>query len=180
VTSITANIVQSNSKYQFQNATNLTTLSFPNLTNLGVGGATAIIILTCPAFTTFLAPNLVTVLGEPFTAPIEISDCPLLVSVSLPSLVTIEPAISITVCAALTTLSFPVWVPSNGANSFFSDNALTAASVNHILARHIVNPTWGNAGEVLTLNGGTSAAPSGQGILDKATLIGRGATVVTN
>lgn len=38
---------------------------------------------------------------------------------------------------------------------------------------------WG-AGKTLIINGGNNAAPAGQGIADKATLQGRGATVTTN
>jgi hypothetical protein len=62
---------------------------------------------------------------------------------------------------------------------------LNSASVNGILALLVsldgTNGTtlWG-AGRTLTINGGTNAAPSGQGITDAATLVARGATVTTN
>lgn len=181
VTAVTVNATQSNSKYQFVGATDLTSLSFPNLTTYGDGvNECGILIDSCPAFLNFSAPNLVTALqNNPFGGPIAITVVPM-VSFSLPELITHDGAFSVNVCSSLTTISLPKWIPSNGQNSFFSDNALLAASVNHILARHVASPTWGNAGEVLTLNGGTNAAPSGQGILDKATLIGRGAAVNTN
>jgi len=39
--------------------------------------------------------------------------------------------------------------------------------------------TWG-AGRILNMTGGLNAAPAGQGVTDKATLIARGATVLTN
>lgn len=67
-------------------------------------------------------------------------------------------------------------------NFYCHGAALDAASVNHILAL-LVNCTtdgiaaWANT---VWLNGGASAAPTGQGIADKATLVGRGATVLTN
>jgi len=72
-----------------------------------------------------------------------------------------------------------------GATINISGQALTSASVNAILALLVsLNGTngtiaWG-AGQTLNISGGTSAAPSGQGITDKATLVGRGATVTTN
>ena len=62
---------------------------------------------------------------------------------------------------------------------------LDQASVNGILALLVsldgTNGTtlWG-AGKTVNLSGGTSAAPSGAGISDKATLVARGATVTTN
>jgi hypothetical protein len=73
----------------------------------------------------------------------------------------------------------------NGATINVSGQALTSASVNAIL--HLLvsldgtNGTtlWGS-GKTLTINGGTNAAPSGQGATDKATLQGRGATITTN
>ncbi len=74
---------------------------------------------------------------------------------------------------------------SVNGNITMSANALTAASVNHILS--VVasldgtsgTTSWGT-GKTLLLNGGTNAAPTGQGITDKATIIARGATVTTN
>lgn len=62
----------------------------------------------------------------------------------------------------------------------YSGNALPAAAVNMILAACVqAGSTYWGAG-VLFLDGGTSAAPTGQGITDKSTLQGWGATVVTN
>ena len=81
-------------------------------------------------------------------------------------------------CTSLTTVSFPLYLPTDGAIINFSDCALTAASVNHILARAIANA--GYVTGIINTSGGTSAAPSGQGIADKAALILRGCTVTTN
>lgn len=72
------------------------------------------------------------------------------------------------------------WIPNPTYDMDLSSAALTAASVNHILARFVAQPLWVNPLRVLNLSGGTSAAPTGQGILDKATLIGRGPSVLTN
>jgi hypothetical protein len=74
---------------------------------------------------------------------------------------------------------------SIGGNITLSGLKLDAASVNGILALLVsldgTNGTtlWGS-GRVLTINGGTNAAPSGQGITDKATLQARGCTITTN
>jgi len=59
-------------------------------------------------------------------------------------------------------------------------NALPAAAVNQILADFVVS--LGIGGRVtctVNTSGGTNAAPTGQGILDKATLIAAGWTVTT-
>ena len=58
-----------------------------------------------------------------------------------------------------------------------STNQLPAASINAILADFVAA---GRAGGTLTLGGAGNAAPTGQGILDKATLTGRGWGVSTN
>jgi hypothetical protein len=72
-----------------------------------------------------------------------------------------------------------------GATVNLSGQKLTTANVNAILALLVsldgTNGTtlWG-AGKTLNVSGGTSGAPSGQGIVDKATLQARGATITTN
>ena len=66
-----------------------------------------------------------------------------------------------------------------------SGQKLDQASVNGILALLVSldgtggTTLWG-AGKTVNISGGTSAAPSGQGIIDKATLVARSATVTTN
>lgn len=55
--------------------------------------------------------------------------------------------------------------------------ALDVSSINALLAFCVAH---GGDNGSLDTHGGTSAAPSGQGILDVATLIGRGWTVTTN
>lgn len=58
-------------------------------------------------------------------------------------------------------------------------NALNVASINALLAAFVAaNKTTGT--RTLNLSGGTNAAPTGQGITDKATLVSRGWTVTTN
>jgi len=60
-------------------------------------------------------------------------------------------------------------------------NALTQAAVDGILAAFVAAGRTSASGQVLLyLNGGTNAAPSAAGLVDKATLVSRGWTVVTN
>ena len=63
----------------------------------------------------------------------------------------------------------------------FSGNNLDAATVNAILASWAYPnyDAWGNP-STLNLSGGTNAAPTGQGLIDKSTLEGYGWTVLTN
>lgn len=57
----------------------------------------------------------------------------------------------------------------------FSGAAIT--NTNQILAEAVAS---GVSGGTLDLSGGTNAAPTGQGLIDKATLILAGWTVTTN
>jgi len=63
-------------------------------------------------------------------------------------------------------------------NAWF--NALTGVAVNAILADLVVAQAGGNPVCTVNLSGGTNAAPTGQGLTDKATLIAAGWTVTTN
>lgn len=72
-----------------------------------------------------------------------------------------------------------------GATITLSGLKIPSANVNAILALLVSldgtggTTLWG-AGKTLTINGGTNGAPTGQGIIDAATLVTRGATVTTN
>lgn len=60
-------------------------------------------------------------------------------------------------------------------------NALDADSVNEVLSYMVAQFPEAVSGElILTLTGGTNAAPTGQGLINKATLISNGWTVTTN
>lgn len=146
--------------------------SFPNMVT-----ARSLNIASNSSLTSLSLPSLVTI-----KSLCNLQSNSSLASVSLPSLTTYddEDATDFTInsSAALTSISFPLFVPSNGSNFVFNLNALTDASVNHILSRFVANAGY-TSGTIL-LNGGTNAPPSGQGIADKATLIGRGCTVTTN
>lgn len=147
----------------------LTTVSMPLLVDSVSGGAdiyfNALPLLTSIDLTSFQTAQYLAV-----------SDATSLVSLSLPALLSAE--LTISGCTALVTLSVPLWTPTNTKNVNCSGNALSAASVNHILARCIANPAYDTG--TISLDGGTNAAPSGQGIVDAGILAIRGCTVNTN
>ena len=162
--------------YLYSNAT-VTTIDFPNCTQfdntLDVNGFTE---LTSISF-----PQLVTQIGGPTPtfnySRLTIRNNPKLTSVSTPLLAD-SGGLTIRDNVLLTTLSMPNLVPLTGQPFRFSGNALDATTVNHILSVFAAS-AW--AGASLNLGGGTNAAPTGQGIIDKATINARPATsVVTN
>lgn len=185
ITSLTFNQSQTNAGFWIADASDLVTIAFPNITTIlgvassAIGGSyTSLLIKDCAKLTTILAPLLTHI-----DAGLAILNNTLLTSISLPSLVDIDPfnqggGDAISGNTALISLSLPAWVPTNGITYSFFGNALNAASVNGLLARGVANV--GFVSGAMTLAGGTNAAPSGQGIADKATLIGRGVTVNTN
>jgi len=68
-------------------------------------------------------------------------------------------------------------------NLFHADgtgNALPVAAVNQILADLVVNLASRPAVGACNLSGGSNAAPTGQGIIDKAAIAAHGWTVTTN
>lgn len=80
--------------------------------------------------------------------------------------------------AGLVTLTMPnIIFPDNGINVDWHNCALSAASVNLVLARCRAS---GDTSNIIDTSGGTSAAPTGQGVVDKAFLQGAGNSVTTN
>jgi hypothetical protein len=70
-------------------------------------------------------------------------------------------------------------IPNTLGDFRAENNLLTSSAVNAILAAFVAaNKTTGT--RILNLGGTGNAAPTGQGITDKATLISRGWTVTTN
>lgn len=161
-------------------APNLISISAPNITHIDPNDVQlegGLIVVGNTLLTTLSLPLLIDVgAGQVF----QIFSNPVLTTVSLPSFVAKFSDMEVHDNPLLTSFSAPVWIPPDGSLGDFRNDALNAASVNGILARFVASPTWGTTGEQLLLQGGTNAAPSGQGIADKATLIGRGATVTTN
>ena len=148
----------------------LTSAEYPSLISVGGYFYAA---NSCPNLTSVSLPALVS------TGGMAILDCPLITEIDLPSYVGGSGAyLQIQNNSGLVTINLPVWVPADGDTQNFDNNALSAATVNHILARGVANPAFVSG--ALELSGGTNAAPTGQGIADKATLQGRGVTVNTN
>jgi len=80
-------------------------------------------------------------------------------------------------CNSLTTVNIPQWAPINGKTINFNNCALNTTSVNSILARCIVSKITGST---IYLNGGTNAAPTGQGLTAVTTLRNAPNTVYVN
>jgi hypothetical protein len=83
-------------------------------------------------------------------------------------------------CSENQLTSFAGGSVSNTLGDFYAqNNQLNVSGVNNILSAFVAaNRTTG--ARVLNLGGIGNAAPTGQGIIDKATLTGRGWTVITN
>lgn len=155
----------------------ITEISFPNCTQYDaffrVDSFTALTKVSFPVLVTQTGRTG----GFQNYALIRIANCPNLTSVELPNLEN-SARLSIWGNASLSSLSLPKIIPRNGGDFYFDTNALDAASVNGILARFVAT---GWQGGDLDLSGGTNAAPTGQGIIDKATLNARPLTqCITN
>lgn len=145
-------------------------VSFPKLASVG---GDCDIVDNLDAITEADFPELVSV-----GAILAGLSCNILTRVGYPKLVTVGGDLLHNLNPLLSEVSFPVFLPTNGTDLNFADNALDASSVNHILARAVANAAYISG--TIDTSGGTSSAPTGQGIADKATLIGRGVTVTTN
>jgi hypothetical protein len=96
-------------------------------------------------------------------------------SLDLSALVTIgEMNIGIMGNTILESIDLSSFVPISKGKFYFSGNALTAESVNAILARFVANAEFVLG--TIDLSGGTNAAPTGQGLTDVDTLMARGVT----
>jgi hypothetical protein len=136
-----------------------TNLSFPVLTTIGG----PLNINNTFAMSSLSFPSLVTVGGN-----VNMESAQTLVNLSFPSLVSFGGSVFGGVfCFALVNLSVPMLVFTNGQTVDFSFGVLSAASVNQILARAVASNVTGMFMELSY----DCEAPTGQGILDKATLI---------
>lgn len=166
--SLPALALVSASTHNLSNNSGLQSISMPVLTAtasaLNVGTNVSLIVLTL---------TLLQTVGGAFTLTGNVA----LTSLNLPAFVSAA-SFAASGCTALTTISFPNYVPPNGGAINFGGAALTQASVDHVLARAVANAAYVTG--TITLNGGTSASPGTQGQTDKATLQARGVTVLTN
>lgn len=164
------------------------TFGFFSFGDSGAVGAVVINDVTCvpgydiesePNITSLSWPNLISIDPTNLQAGyLYIQNNPLLTSVSMPVLTSGIWDFFLGNNAALTTVDLPVYVPPNTSNFQAPNCALDVASVDHILAIHVANPAY--VAGVIVLTGGTNAPPGPQGLLDVATLIGRGVAVGTN
>lgn len=176
-------------------------LSAPLLTDVGNN----FVFSDMPALTSVTLTNLKNVGMASFNGRLDWSNCDALVTISMNSLLGVGNSIvfngclllatvNMTAawlilndtgivlngdnCPALVTWNAPNWQQiQNGVTVQWPSCALNAASVNQILAQCVASNV---SGCTIDISGGTSAAPSGQGVADKATLIGNGNTVNTN
>lgn len=145
------------------------TLVNANITDMASGFS----VNSSGSLTTISFPNLIS------TGSISAITCPLLTSITLNSLVTVgSDGINCTNSTQLATFSAPAFSPINGMEINFSGCALNLASVNALLARCVSNASFVSG--TINVDGGTNAAPTGQGATDKTTLQNRGVTVNTN
>lgn len=130
-------------------------------------------ISTNPNITSLSLPALQSINNDLF-----VDTAASLLSISLPVLVSVGGNIIGSNDPALSSWNAPNIVFNDAANNpDFTGDTLDAASINQILARGVASAL---VGTTFNLAGGTNAAPSGQGVADKATLIGAGNTVNTN
>ncbi len=110
-----------------------------------------------------------------------------IITLSLPSLISFEGAVNV-LCTNITTVTIGTSSTfKKGGTGFisFTGGKLTQASVDHILAQYALldgtnGTTLFGTGRTLQLTGGTNAAPSAAGLVSKAIITGRGATVLHN
>ena len=156
---------QLDSEFQISGCEALTSVSFPKLEIVGCQ-------LRIDGNTSLVTINL-TALEEANGLFIESAA---ITSLDLSALVTVGGSnIAISGNTALESIDLSSFVPTSGGEFYFAGNALTAASVNAILARFVANAAF-VSGQI-DLSGGTNAAPTGQGLTDVTTLRGRGVTV---
>lgn len=150
---------------------NLTSFNLGNLTKVGAGFFATI----NPVLTSFNLGSLTDVGGD-----FAIDQNPSLTSANLPNLTNVTGdffASSGAGATPLTSINIPKLIFLNGKQYHFEYAALDVASVNAILRQAVIsNPT----SAFIAIDNGTNAAPTGQGLLDKATLIANGNTVQTN
>lgn len=151
---------------------NITTLSLPALTGDASGKLFIDISSDMVGMVSLDLRSLVTA-----TSDLTLAGLASLTSLNTAALATITGATDCSGCSSLVNFSATHWLPTNGTTILFTDCALNAASVNHIFSRcRAANVTTCE----IDLSGGTNAAPTGQGLADKAALITAGNTVTTN
>ena len=165
-------LVSTGRDVQLQSNTLMTSFSAPLLTTIGGIGSFS----GCSALASVTLTSLGTVGGNG-GGRLDFNSDTSLTTLSLPALTSIQADFLGNGSTVLASLSIPQLIFTNGSTINFTTDALNAASINQILARGVASAVNTCT---FSLAAGTNAAPSGQGVADKATLIGQGNTVTTN
>lgn len=158
--------------WDIQSNTLLATVSVPLLVTVGSQlNATLTPSLTSLSFPSLTSVGLVDNSGvEVVASGITSFSAPVLTATGIANF-------SVRHCTSMTSIVVSSIIFINGTTISCESCALDATSVNGILARGVASGTTTSS---YNLAFGTNAAPTGQGILDKATLIGAGNSVTTN
>lgn len=147
----------------------LIVLSFPALTITPSNGEFS--IYQNPVLTSILFPALTTI------SEFGVFKNPIITSITFPILTNISRELNISDNLSLTAIGFPLLTSCN--NIYFYGNKLPSSQINAILNKFLaVAPA---TGKQITLSNQTPLAPpTGQGIIDKQTLINAGNSVYTD
>jgi hypothetical protein len=193
VTNIVLNVITNRDWIDFEGCPDLVTFTANRLVRAD-GDQQYFQLSQCPNLVSFEATNLVSIRDvavcenagllsidlRSLTSAmgrVIVHTCTSLTNLDLSALTTVGGSFDAYSCTSLTNISCPVWLPTTGKVISFAGCALDVSVVNLILARAVAS---GMTSGTIDLSGGTSAAPTGQGIIDKAALIAAGVTVTTN
>lgn len=168
LTTISAPSLMSAKLIQFNNNSNLSSISLNSLTTCNS------ILLGQSKLTTFNVPTLAS--GE-----LSIANNSLLTSVSFPNLTTSGGnGMNIQNNSSLNSINIASFQNFTGfKNVSFNNNALPSNQVNSLLNK-MLTVTPSNGKNIRLQNQTPTAPPTGQGIIDKSTLISQGNTVTTD
>lgn len=148
------------------------------LTNL-VSVANQIALTSSPYGPTLSFPSLVSV-GNPI---MDLNANTNMITLSAPNLVTASAGIVCDNSTSLTSLVLNSYLPTPTSDVKFQNCNLDSASIDLILSRCVASVLWGTNSETLDVSLGTNlshALWSGAALADEATLIGRGAIILSN
>ncbi len=167
-TSLKTVSTMANSTFSINADSALVSVNFSKLENIGVSSFRYL-----PALTTLSFPLIDTLNNS-----MNIEDNSVLTSASFSSLIFIKSGLKISNDSSLTSISHPSLKNFNSV--YFKGNKLSSSTVNSLLSFYVnITPLLYN--KSIDLSGQTpSAPPTGNGITDKATLIARPNTVVTD
>jgi len=166
--------------FQVSNNYVMSALALSSLITLGDDPySDAFRIESCSDIVTINLSNLTTVIGL-----ININDLQSLTTLNTSSLESVRGSIIITYCPNLNTINLPnlnTFLPPSAPTFDVGYNGLTETCINALLAKLVeIATVYITVDWIIKMEGGTNAAPSGQGILDVATLESKGCTVTTN